>query len=185
MNDDLTQLIQRARRGEDAAVETIVAQHQEAMFRMAFLLLGDAADAEDTAQEALIRALAALHRFDPARPLRPWLLSITANLAKNRLRSRWRYLTALRRAAQETIPPPDDLRAAEAASLWQAVRRLNAADQEIIYLRFFLELSVSETAQALDVQEGTVKSRLSRALARLRIVLDQEFPHITEDLAHE
>lgn len=179
-------LVRRARMGENAAVEALVREHQEAMFRLAYLLLGDPADAEDTAQEALIRALAALRRFDTSRPLRPWLLSITANLAKNRLRSRSRYQSALRRAANEslTLPAAGDA-AAEAQTLWSAVRRLPDADQEVIYLRYFLELSVTETAQTLRVREGTIKSRLSRALTRLRQVLVRDFPDFTEDGTHE
>jgi RNA polymerase sigma-70 factor, ECF subfamily len=179
-------LVRRARRGDEAAVEAMVREHQEAMFRLAYLLLGDAADAEDTAQEALIRALASLHRFDTSRPMRPWLLSITANLAKNRLRSHSRYQSALRRAANESLTlPAADEAAAEAQTLWQAVRQLQDADQEVIYLRFFLELSVTETAQTLRVREGTIKSRLSRALTRLRQVLARDFPDFTEDKTHE
>lgn len=176
-------LVRRARRGEEAAVEAMVQEHQEAMFRLAYLLLGDAADAEDAAQEALIRALASLHRFDISRPMRPWLLSITANLAKNRLRSKSRYQSALRRAANESLTTAsgDESAAAEAQTLWLAVRRLQNADQEVIYLRFFMELSVTETAQTLRVREGTIKSRLSRALTRLRQVLARDFPDLIED----
>ena len=68
-----------------AAWTTLVGQQQEAVFRLAYLLLGDADEAQDVAQEAFIRAFRALHRFDPARPLRPWLLSITANLVRQHL----------------------------------------------------------------------------------------------------
>ena len=64
----------------------------------------------------------------------------------------------------------------EASDLWKAVQHLNLPDQQIIYLRYFLELSVTETAQALQVAEGTVKSRLSRALERLRGIIQQDFP---------
>ena len=174
-------LIINARRGEEAAWEALVRQHQEPAFRLAYLILGDAADAEDVAQEAFIRALQALERFDTDRPFRPWLLSITANLARNRRRSIGRYLAAVRRLARgkpEPVTPAAtrDARRWEAEILWQALRRLSAMDQEVIYLRFFLELSVEETAEALGVAPGTVKSRLHRALARLRGVIQREFP---------
>jgi RNA polymerase sigma-70 factor (ECF subfamily) len=69
----------------------------------------------------------------------------------------------------------------KADALWQAVRRLSMADQEVIYLRCFLELSVDETAQVLGIAPGTVKSRNSRALARLRAVVEREFPELREE----
>jgi len=174
-------LIRRARAGDEAAYERLVRDHQEAVFRLAYLFLGSAADAEDIAQEVFIRALNALDRFDDSRPLRPWLLSITANAARNRRRAFGRYVAALRRliVPETSISAEVDTRI-EAQALWQAVRRLSPADQEVIYLRYFLELSVSEAAEAMQVEPGTVKSRLSRALSRLRDVIERDFPLLTE-----
>jgi RNA polymerase sigma-70 factor (ECF subfamily) len=77
------ELIVRARAGNEAAWETLVRAHQQAVFRLAYLLLGNAHDAEDVTQEVFIRAFRALDRFDQDRPLRPWLLQITANQARN------------------------------------------------------------------------------------------------------
>jgi RNA polymerase sigma-70 factor (ECF subfamily) len=71
----------------------------------------------------------------------------------------------------------------QAAELWQAVRRLAPADQEVIYLRFFLELPEAEMAAALDVAPGTVKSRLHRALKRLRAVVETHHPGLAEKFA--
>jgi RNA polymerase sigma-70 factor (ECF subfamily) len=182
-------LITRARRGDGAAWEVLVRQHQEAAFRLAYLLLGDADDAEDVAQEAFIRAFQTLDRFDPSRPLRPWLLRITANLAHNRRRTIGRYLAALQRLVQP-VPEPVTVANApgehvhqqeDAQALWQAMRHLNRADQEVIYLRYFLELSVAETAQVLGIAPGTVKSRLSRAMGRLRGVVEREFPSLWKE----
>lgn len=186
-------LITRARRGDGAAWEILVRQHQEAAFRLAYLLLGNADDAEDVAQEAFIRAFQTLDRFDPSRPLRPWLLRITANLAHNRRRALGRYLAALSRSVQATpapvtvpdVPGEHVQRQEEAQALWRAVRRLNWADQEVIYLRYFLELSVAETAEALGVAPGTVKSRLSRALDRLRGWSNGSFQAYGRNVAHE
>ena len=67
--------------------------------------------------------------------------------------------------------------------MWSAVRRLDYADQQVIYLRYFLELPVEETAQVLEVAAGTVKSRSSRALQRLRQVIHQDFPDLWETYA--
>ena len=173
--------IRRARAGDDAAYERLMRDHQEAVFRLAYLFLGSADDAEDVAQEVFIRAHRALDRFDASRPLRPWLLSITANTARNRRRAFGRYVAALRRLIipETSVTAEVDARI-EAQALWQAVRRLSAADQEVIYLRYFLELSVSEAADAMNVEPGTVKSRLSRALGRLREVIERDFPLLSE-----
>ncbi|MCG8353664.1 MAG: RNA polymerase sigma factor [Chloroflexales bacterium] len=179
-------LIHRARQGDEAAWETLVQVHQEPVFRLAYLLLGDADDADDAAQETFIRAFRALASFDGKRPLRPWLLRITTNLAHNRRRSVRRYLAALQRAlslAPEPVEPFCDHSAIqwEAQALWQAVQRLGCTDQEIIYLRYFLDLSEAETARTLEIAPGTVKSRLSRALGRLRTVVDREFPALRQE----
>lgn len=177
-------LIRHAANGDAAAWEALMKLHQEPVFRLAYLLLGDPDEAEDAAQESFLRAWKYLKRFDVARPLRPWLLSITTNLASNRRRSAGRYFAALMRAFREE---PASMRIEEksmqnldAQELWQAVRTLGVADQQIIYLRYFLDLSVMETAQVLQVAEGTVKSRLSRALEKLRAVIQQEFPVLSE-----
>jgi len=167
------ELVEQVLAGQPQAWATLVGEQQAAVFRLAFLLLGDAGEAEDVAQDVFVRAAAGLARFDRTRPLRPWLLQITRNLAANRRRSARRYLAALARwwhanaptqAAAQAAPQVDD----DAAALHQAIGRLRAQDQEVIYLRHFLELPVDETAQALGVAPGTVKSRLARALGRLR-----------------
>jgi len=179
-------LIASARRGDVAAWEALVRDHQDAAFRLAYLLVGDADEAEDVAQEAFVRAFRALDHFDASRPLRPWLLRITANLARNRLRSAGRYWAALQRMFWERPEPAvnveeKSLRRLEAQQLWQAVRRLSPADQQVIYLRFFLELPEAEMAAALAVAPGTVKSRLHRALSRLRPIVEREFPLLHEE----
>ena len=181
---DESTLIRHAANGDAAAWESLVQLHQEPAFRLAYLLLGDPDDAEDTAQESFLRAWKYLKRFDVARPFRPWLLSITANLARNRRRSAGRYLGALMRAFRdEPVSVRIEEKSAqnlEAGELWRAVQNLNTSDQQIIYLRYFLDLSVNETAQVLEIAEGTVKSRLNRAVEKLRTIIQQDFPALTE-----
>lgn len=166
----------RARNGDQTAWTQLIQFHQEPVFRLAYLILGNAQDAEDVAQETFLRAFGALDRFDDARLLRPWLLQIARNLAYNRRRSLRRYWRAMNRlwAGEQlhTASVADaDERSIQAQALWQAMQGLKRQDQEVIYLRYFLELSVAEAADALGVAEGTVKSRLARALARLKPLL--------------
>ena len=181
---DESTLVRQAANGDAAAWESLMVIHQEAVFRFAYLLLGDPDDAEDIAQESFLRAWKHFRSFDSRRSLRPWLLSITANLAKNRRRSAGRYLAALMRAfrdepASENIED-QSARDFQAGELWKAVRRLSVLDQQIVYLRYFLDVPVAETAQILQVAEGTVKSRLSRAIEKLRGIIQQDFPVLIE-----
>jgi RNA polymerase sigma-70 factor (ECF subfamily) len=181
--DELT-LIQRAVNGDVTAWEPLVLTHQQAVYRLSYLLLGDLDDAEDIAQETFLRAWKYLKRFDATRPLRPWLLSIASNLASNRRRSAGRYLAALMRAFRDeptsTTLEEKSLQHLQANDLWKVVQTLNLPDQQIVYLRYFLDLSVAETAEVLQVAEGTVKSRMSRALEKLRNVIQQGFPALVE-----
>lgn len=178
-------LIKKARRGDETAWEQIVRCHQEAVFRLAYLYTGDVADAADVAQETFIRAYKALARFDTTRALKPWLLSIAANQARNRRRSIGRYWAALQRWQQgrgEEFTDVENVadQRSMAKRLWQAVQRLRDGDQQVIYLRYFLELPVNEAALVLKVPEGTVKSRTSRALQRLETVIEQDFPDLKQ-----
>lgn len=175
-------LIQQARQGDAVAWEMLVRQHQEAAFRLAYLLLGDPADAEEVAQDAFVRAYLALARFDVARPFKPWLLQITRNLAKNRQRSLSRYWQMAKRWWQEQEPPSESAPVSQddATLLWQAVQQLRPAAQEVIYLRYFLEMSEAETAAALNIPAGTVKSRLHRALGQLKAVIETDFAELAK-----
>jgi RNA polymerase sigma-70 factor, ECF subfamily len=181
---DESTLIRRAQNGEMAAWEPLVLAHQKAVFRYAYLLLGDPDDAEDVAQETFLRAWRYLGRFDVTRPLRPWLLSITSNLASNRRRSMGRYLSALTRAFRdEPAPATLEEKSAQhmqAGQLREAIQTLNMTDRQIVYLRYFLDLSVDETAEALNIPQGTVKSRLSRALEKLWNIIHEDFPVLAD-----
>lgn len=169
--------VARARAKDEAAWEQIMRRYQQPVFRLAYLILSDAADAEEVAQDVFVRAYLSLARFDEARPLQPWLLQITRNLAHNKQRSLSRYWASVQRWWQANPDTGVSLHERpEAQLLWQAVRRLRPSAQEIIYLRYFLELTEMETAVALHVKPGTVKSRLHRALKQLQKVIEQDFP---------
>ena len=176
------QLIEQARHGDAMAWEMLVRQYQEAAFRLAYLLLQNAADAEEVAQDAFVRAYLALDRFDGKRPFKPWLLQITRNLAKNRQRSLSRYWAMAKRwwQMQEPVIEPPQVSRDEATLLWQAVQQLRPKAQEVIYLRYFLEMSEAETAVTLNIPPGTVKSRLHRALQQLKVVIETDYSELKE-----
>jgi RNA polymerase sigma-70 factor (ECF subfamily) len=167
---DEQKLVDRAKRGELDAYEEIVRAHQAIAFRTAWVITGSAADAEEAAQDAFVKAHAALPRFRRGAPFRPWLLTIVANEARNRARAAGRRERLALRARE---PPEAALLVAERRDeLLAALGRLSEADRQIIACRYFLELSEAETAAALGCMRGTVKSRLSRALNRLRTVME-------------
>jgi RNA polymerase sigma factor (sigma-70 family) len=167
-------LVLQAQRGDARAYEELVRPHQEIAFRVAYVITRNAADAEDAAQDGLVKAWHALGRFRPGEPLRPWLLTIVANEARNRRRSAGRREHLALRAAHElsgeAAPSPEDatLDREARARLLAALEELPAPAREVLACRYLLGLSEDETASALDVRAGTVKSRASRALDRLR-----------------
>ena len=177
-NGRLSNLIALAQQGDNASWELLMRQHQEAAFRLAYLMIGNAAEAEDVAQDAFVRAYLSLDKFDGERPFRPWLLTIVANLARNRRRSWGRYWDMVQRWWQVNDTVAETIPRDEADLLWQAVQQLRPAAQEIIYLRYFLEVSEAETAETLHIQPGTVKSRLHRALKQLRIIIKTDFAEL-------
>jgi len=127
------------------------------------VIAGDAQEAEDATQEALMKAWRALGRFRAGEPFRPWLLRIVANEARNRRRSAGRRLRLALRAAAE----PQDA-AAEPGGVLEALNELPDDARTVLVCRYVLGLSEQETAATLDVAPGTVKSRTARALERLR-----------------
>ncbi|HEY3612835.1 MAG TPA: RNA polymerase sigma factor [Gaiellales bacterium] len=163
----------RARRGDARAYESLVEEHQAIAFRTAYLITGSAADAEEAAQEAFVRAWLALRRFRRGAEFRPWLLTIVANEARNRVRGRRRREGLAERAAGELawqapvaeLPLPGDAR------LREALAGLPERDRSVLGCRYVLDLGEAETAAVLGIAVGTVKSRTARALERLRAAL--------------
>lgn len=174
------ELVARAREGDADAYAELVRAHSDLAFRTAMLITANAADAEEAAQDGFLKAWQALPRFRTGEPLRPWLLTIVANEARNRRRAAGRRQGLVLRAAGEeraaagtALPPDAALLAGELRSeLLAALNALREDDRLVLGCRYLLELSEAETAAALGVRRGTVKSRTSRALGRLREVLD-------------
>jgi RNA polymerase sigma factor (sigma-70 family) len=173
-------LIERARDGDVRAYGDLVERYRDIAFRTAYLITRSAADAEDAAQEAFVKAYYALGRFRTQSPFRPWILRIVANEARNRVRSARRREGLVLRVAEDrpsggAAPSPETaaLDRERDEALLAAMARLSEPDRQIIACRFLLDLSEAETADTLGIRRGTVKSRLSRALGRLRDVLPE------------
>ena len=138
------------------------------------VVLRDAAESEDAVQEAFVRAFGRLQELRQDGAFRGWLLRIVANESLNRARSSRRRRAATERAAivetAATHPSAEAsvIESEERRLILEAVDRLSDEDRLVIGCRYFLELSQDETAEVLGVPAGTVKSRQSRALIRLR-----------------
>jgi RNA polymerase sigma-70 factor (ECF subfamily) len=176
---DEHQLIVAAKAGDQHAYGQLLERHQAVAFRAACLITGSEAEAEDATQDACVKAWLALSRFRPEAPFRPYLIRIAINEARNRRRGAGRRAKLVLRLGPEpagagTAPSAEAeaLAGEERARLASAVERLREDDQLVIAARYFLSLSEAETAVALGLRRGTVKSRLSRALGRLQTELE-------------
>jgi RNA polymerase sigma factor (sigma-70 family) len=167
------ELVARAKTGDLDAFSALVARHQPLALRIAYTLVGD--EAPDVVQDAMVKAYRNLDRFRAGGPFRAWLLRIVTNESSNRRRSAGRRAQlALRVRAEissgDTTLSPEEVAVAHERRevLAAAVARLPDMDRRVIALRWFAELSEAEMAIALDCAPGTVKSRLARAMDRLR-----------------
>ncbi len=135
------------------------------------MLFGAGADAEDVVQDSFVKAFGTLDRFRAGAPFRPWLLRIVVNQTKNLTRGRRRRTALeLRVADPDRLVDPEQvaLDGLRRDALLAAVRALPEKDQQVVTCRFFLDLGEEETARVLGWPRGSVKSRTSRALGRLR-----------------
>lgn len=166
----------RARAGDQDAYAVLVTRHSAAAHRAA-ALFGAGADTADVVQDAFVKAYRSLDRFHDGAPFRPWLLRIVINETKNLVRGRTRRIALHRRSADmgdvALVPDPaDEAVATERRSLLlRALQQLREEERMVVVCRYLLELGERETADALGLPVGTVKSRGARALARLRAEL--------------
>jgi RNA polymerase sigma-70 factor (ECF subfamily) len=171
---DEASLIRQARDGSADAVESLVRRHWDGAHRAAYLIVHDAAAAEDIAQEAMLAAVRAIDSFDRRRPFRPWLHRIVVNRSLDLLRARARRpeVSADREPPAEAAGTARDDRLSD--ELVAALGQLEPADRALVVLRHLLGYRASELARMLDMPAATVRTRLARALARLRAQLETE-----------
>lgn len=179
IDEDHHDLLRRAQHGDDDAFAALVAANRASALRVATVVLGSAAGADDVVQDASARAWQAIATVRGERGFRPWFLHVVANTARNDRRARGRHAALVVRAAsrrQESAPDPADeaISDDERRTVVAALNRLASDDRLVIALRHFEQLSEAEIAEVLGCPVGTVKSRLSRATARLRRRLDPD-----------
>jgi RNA polymerase sigma-70 factor (ECF subfamily) len=154
--------IRGAQRGSVSDLEALFREHWSRAYRAAYLVVHDAAAAEDIAQEAFLSAVRSLDRFDRRRPFGPWLHRIAVNRAID-----WARASKLRAEAEERdVPAPSAPETDE--RMLPALASLNPEHRAVIVLRYLLEYTPGEIADLLDLPRGTVNSRLRRGLDRLK-----------------
>jgi RNA polymerase sigma-70 factor (ECF subfamily) len=175
MGEGELELIQRALRGDIEAWGEIVRRYKEAVFGIAFGILGNAPDAEDATQDAFIRAYENLERYDLKRRFSTWIFTITANICKNKLR-RERFFAPLKDAVQLLggEDPAEQVEREERQLLVQeALAALDEKYRAPLVLRYYGELDYKEIAEALGMPEGTVKTRIHRAKLQLKAWMEE------------
>lgn len=168
-------IVRKAQQGDAAAYEALVRRYQTVAFRTAWLILGDVDDARDATQSGFLKAWLGIRRVDPARPFQPWLLTIVANEARNRRRSRRRWLARVLPedriellAEPDPSPEQDVEQRDEAAAVLGHLAQMDETDRMTLWCRYVLDLGEQETAAVMGCAVGTVKSRTHRAMERLR-----------------
>ena len=175
-------LVGLAQRGDHAAFGALVRRYQVDAVRLATVITCRADDAEDAAQTAFVKAYGSLAAFDATRPFRPWLLRIVANEAKNRRRAAGRRSRLVERINvmhidHERSTEDEVVAGIDAQSLVRAIAMLDDRDRTVLGYRWFAQMTEAEMAVALDCAPGTVKSRLARAMQRLRTELERRPTH--------
>jgi RNA polymerase sigma-70 factor, ECF subfamily len=163
-------LIKAAKGGSQDAVEALVRRHWDGAHRAAFLIVHDAAAAEDIAQEAVLSAVRSIDTFDRRRPFRPWLHRIVVNRSLDWLRKRRHEVQASEVPA--AVAPEPGLPGAAMAAL----ARLEPELRALIVMRHLHGYSSAELARMLGIPAATVRTRLARALAQLESLLEKETP---------
>jgi RNA polymerase sigma-70 factor (ECF subfamily) len=170
-------VVEAAQGGSEAAVEELFRLHWPHTHRAAYLIVRDAAAAEDIAQEAFLSALSALDRFDRRRPFAPWLHRIAVNRAIDwsRARAVRREVAASDSAIDAARPgAPVEAPGGGDGEIESALAELSAEHRAVVILRYLLDYTPGEISGMLDLPRGTVNSRLRRALDRLSGLLGEK-----------
>jgi RNA polymerase sigma-70 factor, ECF subfamily len=166
-------LVRGLQRGDAAALEELFRREWPRAYRAAYLVVHDAAAAEDIAQEAFLAAVRAIDRFDRRRPFGPWMHRIVVNRAIDVTRARSLRREVDAAAAESAEAPPDPPSSPLSDDVVSALGDLSPEHRAVIVLRYLFDYTPGEIAQALDMPRGTVNSRLRRALDHLGEVIER------------
>jgi RNA polymerase sigma-70 factor, ECF subfamily len=168
-------LVERAMRGDKEAFAALAAASADGCYALAYRILRDPHRAQDAAQRAMLGAWRDLPTLrDPAR-FDAWLHRLVVNACYAELRAERRWVARVRLTPPDSSPEPDIARAIAARDeLDDAFRRLSPDQRAVVVLHHYLGYPLTEIATMLDVSEGTVRSRLHRAVVRLRAALDHD-----------
>ncbi|MHB1091129.1 MAG: RNA polymerase sigma factor [Ilumatobacteraceae bacterium] len=171
-------LLVRAQNDDRLAFGELVRRHQHSALRVAAVISGSTEEAKDIVQDAFVNVHRRLDSYRGTGSVRSWMLRAVANHAKNHVRSRIRRIRREDQHAGLLVRMEDGIEQAvvqrlENVTLAEALGRLQLKDREVLGCRFVAELSEAETADMLDIAVGTVKSRTSRALAKLQSELER------------
>jgi RNA polymerase sigma-70 factor (ECF subfamily) len=176
-------LIARHQKGQPGAFDALFDRYKDYVYRVAFFIARNSGDAEEVVQDTFIDVLRALPRYDIAGPARfeTWLYRLTVNRCRSRFRRKrlpsadWdERIEQIERIANGHLdhqPEPATISREQKATLWQAVDGLPEAHREVVVLRYQAGLSYEEIAQTLEINIGTVKSRLYNAHKKLAVLL--------------
>jgi len=171
-------LVRRSQAGDEEAFAALFQKYKNLVYKTAYLMLGDADEAEDLLQEVFIQVHKSLHTFQPTKgALTTWLHRVTVNRCLNRRRKRRFSFLPLDESSPSSVAsrwPSSESRTVEEEAVRQAVSRLSEKQRAVVILRYYWELAYSEIAHILDIPLGTVKSRLNLALRTLRKELERE-----------
>lgn len=169
-------LIHRSQAGDKEAFAALFHKYKNLVYKTAYLMLGDANEAEDALQEVFVQVYKSLSTFQSSKgAFTTWLHRITVNHCLNRRRRRPLSVLSLDEVSPRLLTghsPSPDARLTEEETILQALNQLSEKLRTVVILHYYWELSYAEMAQILDVPVGTVKSRLNLALKTLRKELE-------------
>jgi RNA polymerase sigma-70 factor, ECF subfamily len=160
-------LIQAARSGDERAFDSLVGPLIEPAFKLAVVLLQDPAEAEDAVQEACLKAWRKLPQLRPDSPIRPWFLSIVANHSRSLRRARWWSVIRMDSVPESRLAAGDRVDAK--LDLDRELAKLPPTDRAALFLSYYLDLPLSEVGLILGISAQAAKSRVHRAVVRLRL----------------
>ena len=167
--------------GNEDAIETLVRQYETGVFKLALSICNDVSEAYEITQETFIAVLRSLPGYQERKSFKAWLYTITINTARGHLRKRRiteKLRTTLKTLFQVEVqksytPEETVIQNEKEALLWQALNSLDERHRIVVVLRYFHELSISEIAEILSINEGTIHSRLHTARERLKNSLEE------------